>query len=146
MAKDAGYDKNANQAKLAELKLLTGKGFSGIYKNEASALEAANKALQLKRDILLANTALDMDKIIVGRYKIGTSARQVNPRALGTQNNNWSNQTSAPRGGFNAEIAEKTEQNDRIEMVCEYAQQQHENGQSGRGDRDEQPGKFAEVA
>lgn len=106
MAKDAGYDKNANQAKLAELKLLTGKGFSGIYKNEASALEAANKALQLKRDILLANTALDMDKIIVGRYKIGTSARQVNPRALGTQNNNWSNQTSAPRGGFNAEIAE----------------------------------------
>ena len=106
MAKDAGYDKNANQARLAELKLLTGKGFSGIYKNEASALEAANKALQLKRDILLANTALDMDKIIVGRYKIGTSARQVNPRALGTQNNNWSNQTSASRGGFNAEIAE----------------------------------------
>lgn len=106
MVKDAGYDKNTNQAKLAELKLLTGKGFSGIYKNEASALEAANKALQLKRDILLANTALDMDKIIVGRYKIGTSARQVNPRALGTQNNNWSNQTSASRGGFNAEIAE----------------------------------------
>ena len=106
MVKDAGYDKNTNQAKLAELKLLTGKGFSGIYKNEVSALEAANKALQLKRDILLANTALDMDKIIVGRYKIGTSARQVNPRALGTQNNNWSNQTSASRGGFNAEIAE----------------------------------------
>ena len=31
-----------------------------------------------------------MDKIIVGRYKIGTSARQVNPRARGTQNNNLS--------------------------------------------------------
>lgn len=47
-----------------------------------------------------------MDKLIVGRYHIGTSARQVNPRSLGTQNNNWSNQTSAPRGGFDAEIVE----------------------------------------
>ena len=55
---------------------------------------------------MLANPVLDIDKIIVGRYKIGTTARQVNPRALGTQNNNWSNQTSASRGGFNAEIAE----------------------------------------
>ncbi len=83
MAKDAGYDKNANQARLAELKLLTGKGFSGIYKNEACPGSCQQSFLQLKRDILLANTALDMDKIIVGRYKIGTSARQVNPRALG---------------------------------------------------------------
>ncbi len=106
MARDINYDKKANWGKLSELKLLVGKGFSGIYKNEPSTIEAANRALQLKRDILLANTALDMDRIIVGRYRIGISARQVNPRALGTQNNNWSNQTSASRGGFNAEITE----------------------------------------
>lgn len=106
MAQDAGFDKTAMQLKLAELKQLFETGFSGIYKNEEKAIADANKALRLKKEILLANPALDIDKIIVGRYKIGTTARQVNPRALGTQNNNWSNQTSASRRGFNAEIAE----------------------------------------
>lgn len=106
MAKSKTFDKVANQAKLVQLKQLIARGFSGIYKNDAASLQAASKALSLKREILLANPVLDIDKIIVGRYKIGTTARQVNPRALGTQNNNWSNQTSASRGGFNAEIAE----------------------------------------
>lgn len=106
MEKNAGFDKHANQAKLAELRLLLGRGFAGIYKSDAAAMQNAERALRLKREILLANPALDMDKIIVGRYKIGTTARQINPRSLGTQNNNWSNQTSAPRGGFNAEIVE----------------------------------------
>lgn len=106
MAKVTGFDTSANQVKLAQLKQLCGKGFADIYKNDAVAIQDAKKALELKREILLANPALDMDKIIVGRYKIGTTARQINPRSLGTQNNNWSNQTSAPRGGFNAEIAE----------------------------------------
>lgn len=47
-----------------------------------------------------------MDKLIVGRYHIGTAARKINPPALGTQNNNWSNQSNASRRGFNAEIVE----------------------------------------
>ncbi len=106
MAQDTSFDKAGMQPKLAELKKLYEAGFSGIYKYDEKAIAGANEALKLKKEILLANPALDMDKIIVGRYKIGTSARQVNPRALGTQSNNWSNQTSAPRGGFNAEIAE----------------------------------------
>ena len=106
MAQDTSFDKAGMQPKLAELKKLYEAGFSGIYKYDEKAIAGANETLKLKKEILLANPALDMDKIIVGRYKIGTSARQVNPRALGTQSNNWSNQTSAPRGGFNAEIAE----------------------------------------
>lgn len=106
MVKISGFDANINQTKLVQLKQLCGKGFAGIYKNDVVAIQDAKKALDLKREILLANPTLDVDKIIVGRYKIGTSARQINPRALGTQNNNWSNQTSAPRGGFNAEIVE----------------------------------------
>ena len=106
MEKTSGFDKMTNQSRLTELKQLVAGGFSGIYNNEASAMQKAEKALRLKKEILLSNPALDMDKIIVGRYQIGTSARQINPRALGTQNNNWSNQTSAPRSGFNAEIAE----------------------------------------
>ena len=101
-----GFDQTTNQTRLAELKMLTGRGFNDIYTNQPAALETANKALKLKRDILLANPELDVDKLIVGRYKIGTTARQATPRALGTQNNNWSNQTSASRGGFDAEITE----------------------------------------
>ncbi|WP_373125445.1 SUMF1/EgtB/PvdO family nonheme iron enzyme [Bacteroides sp. HPS0048] len=101
-----GFDQTTNQTRLAELKMLIGRGFNDIYTNQPAALETANKALKLKRDILLANPELDVDKLIVGRYKIGTTARQATPRALGTQNNNWSNQTSASRGGFDAEITE----------------------------------------
>lgn len=106
MAKDPAFDENTHQRKLSQLKQLTGKGFAGIYRNDATAVRDAKDALDLKREILLAHPALDMDRILVGRYKIGTSARQIGARALGTQNNNWSNQTSASRGGFNAEIAE----------------------------------------
>lgn len=85
---------------------MAGKGFSGIYSNDENTIKEAQQALRLKREILLANPELDMDKLIVGRYRIGTSARQINPRSLGTQNNNWSNQTSAARGGFDAEIVD----------------------------------------
>lgn len=106
MAQDVDFNRNEVEPKLVELKRLLSEGFSGIYKNENVALANAHTALNLKREILLANPALDIDKIIVGRYKIGTTAREVNPRALGTQNNNWSNQTSTSRGGFDAEIAE----------------------------------------
>jgi hypothetical protein len=54
----------------------------------------------------MSNPLLDGDKNILGRYKIKGDARKVNTGSMGTQTNNWSNQTSAPRGGFNAEIAE----------------------------------------
>lgn len=108
MKTSKGFDVASNQLKMDELKKLAAKGFKNIYTGEASALQAANRALQLKREILLANPELDVDRLIVGRYKIGTNARQVNPRSLGTQNNNWSNQTSASRSGFDAEITELT--------------------------------------
>lgn len=106
MKRNKSFDQAANQSKLSALKGLAGKGFSGIYSNDENTIKEAQQALRLKREILLANPELDMDKLIVGRYRIGTSARQINPRSLGTQNNNWSNQTSAARGGFDAEIVE----------------------------------------
>lgn len=106
MKQNPSYDRGANEAKLSSLKTLVNKGFAGIYSYDNESLQNAEKALQLKRDILLANPELDVEKLIVGRYKIGRTARQVNPRSLGTQNNNWSNQTSAPRSGFDAEIIE----------------------------------------
>lgn len=106
MKRYKSFDQAVNQSKLSALKGLAGKGFSGIYSNDENTIKEAQQALRLKREILLANPELDMDKLIVGRYRIGTSARQINPRSLGTQNNNWSNQTSAARGGFDAEIVE----------------------------------------
>ncbi len=109
MKRNPAYDRMKNGTKLTELKALVVAGFDGLYAGSQEARNAARRALQLKKEILLANPALDIDKLIVGRYRIGTTARQVNPRALGTQNNNWSNQTSAARRGFDAEITELSE-------------------------------------
>lgn len=92
--------------KLNELKALVKTGFNGIYSNDPAAIAAAKKALQLKKDILLSNPGLDMDRILVSKYSLGTNARRADAPWLGTQPNNWSNQSSASRRGFNAEIAE----------------------------------------
>ncbi len=80
MKRSKSFDQAVNQSRLSTLKGLVGKGFAGIYSNDENTLKDARQALQLKREILLANPELDMDKLIVGRYHIGTSARQVNPR------------------------------------------------------------------
>ena len=90
----------------SELKRIVAKGFSGLNENNKEAVKEAEKALSLKREILLSNPLLDMDKLIVGRYQMGTSARHSNPPSMGTPPNNWSNQTSASQSGFNASIEE----------------------------------------
>ena len=95
-SKSASYNASLYGTKLAELEQAL-KGSTEAEKR---------KAVELKREILLSNPLLDDAKIIVGRYRIGDSARNVWAPALGTQNNNWSNQGSASRSGFNAEIAE----------------------------------------
>ncbi len=106
MRKIKGYDAAKYESKVKELEALCSRGFVGIDTGNKDALSLAEKAVALKREILMSNPLLDGDQIIVGRYKINGDARKVNTGALGTQTNNWSNQTSAPRGGFNAEIAE----------------------------------------
>jgi hypothetical protein len=106
MKSDKSFNLAEASSKLDELKSLVKLGFSGIYKNDRATVAAARKALQLKKAILLSHPALDVDRILVSRYKIGANARLANSSAMGTQPNNWSNQSSAPRGGFNAEIAE----------------------------------------
>lgn len=108
MKKMSGFDAAKCDARLAELKALVAKGFGNIYSGDKAVLEAANRALALKREILVSNPALDVDKILVTRYKLGDAARYVMAPSLGTQANNWSNQYSASRGGFNAEILELT--------------------------------------
>jgi hypothetical protein len=106
MKSDESFNHRAATSRLDELKRYVEEGFNGIYDNDPRALAAARKALQLKSEILLSNPQLDFDRILVSRYNIGAGSRMVNPSAMGTQPNNWSNQSSARRGGFDAEIAE----------------------------------------
>ena len=94
--KSDGYDKARYGALLAELEKACAQG-SGV---------SDERKVALKREILLSNPLLDNAKIIVGRYRVGDKAREVMAPSLGTQNNNWSNQSSAARNGFDAEIAE----------------------------------------
>ena len=89
-----------------ELLALCKEGFNGIYRNDVQACENARKALKNKHAILLGNPLLDGDKIVATRFKLGTSARRAMAPSLGTQSNNWSNQESARRSGFDAEIVE----------------------------------------
>ncbi len=109
MKKDPSFNEDKARKKLDELKKIASGGFDGIYKNDPEALAAAERALQLKKEILLANPVLDFDRLMTSRYKIGAAARRVNASGLGTQRNNWSNQLSAARSGFDAEIGELTD-------------------------------------
>ncbi|MGL5620105.1 MAG: SUMF1/EgtB/PvdO family nonheme iron enzyme [Tannerellaceae bacterium] len=101
-----GFDANSVDPKLKELKALISKGFNGIYKNEPSAIQSAQTALKLNRDVLLANPDIDVDKFISVRYNHGNRADKIMAGSLGVQPNNWSNQTSASRNGFKAEMIE----------------------------------------
>lgn len=82
---------------------------SGVPNNLAAgdqgALRTALRKINLRRQILLSNPLLDPDRIIVGRYQLGGGAPYVMAPQLGTQPNNWSNQSSGRKNGFDAEIA-----------------------------------------
>ena len=106
MKKQPNFDAAKYQPLYNELIRLTKQGFNGIYKNDAQAVANAQKVLANKRTILLGNTLLDVDKVLVTRFKLGSTARQAMAPSLGTQANNWSNQQSTRREGFDAEIME----------------------------------------
>ena len=105
MKANKAYDAAANQEKLNQLTALVKARFNGIYSKDAASIANAKKAIALKKEILFANPVLDMDKIIVGHYKLGSKARSSNPGHMGTQINNWSQMPSAPKSGFDGEIA-----------------------------------------
>lgn len=96
---DPGYDAAKYGAKLRELE-------SAMSAAAPQDYDAIARIVALKREILLSNPLLDDAKVLVGRYRIGEHAREVWAPSLGTQANNWSNQSSAARSGFDAEIAE----------------------------------------
>lgn len=106
MKKQKGFDAATYEPMYNELIQLTQKGFNGIYKGDEQTIASARKVLNNRRSILLGNPLLDIDKIVVSRFKLGSRARQAMAPELGTQANNWSNQESARRSGFESEIVE----------------------------------------
>lgn len=106
MKKQKTFDAAKYEPMYKELVQLAQKGFNGIYRNNEQAIADAQKALEYKRAILLGNPLLDIDKVLVTRFKLGSRARQAMAPSLGTQSNNWSNQQSASRMGFDGDIVE----------------------------------------
>lgn len=120
MKKMKDFDAASYQPLLDELDQLVDNGFDGIYRMDESAFAYAEKAISCKRKILLANPFLDQDKVLTVRYKLGAGARNAMAPALGTQSNNWTNQESARRSGFDAEIVELSDLRDSIRMRTVY--------------------------
>ncbi len=77
-----------------------------IYNEDPKAFAAVETILKNKREVLLGNPLLDMDKIIVVRHKLADKARQVMGPGIGTQSNNWSVHLSQRKSGVDCEISE----------------------------------------
>lgn len=106
MKKNSSYNASVNAEKLKFIEDNYSDVLQKINNGDLSVLGKAEEILKAKRDILMANPLLDIDKIIVGRYRLGGNDRKAMAPSLGTQNNNWSSQPSARRYGFDAEISE----------------------------------------
>ncbi|MFI3262547.1 MAG: SUMF1/EgtB/PvdO family nonheme iron enzyme [Rikenellaceae bacterium] len=98
------YNVAKYEPKMKELEALASQGLD-IYTGNKETLAKAAKVIELSREVLLSNVALDDEKIVLSRYNLGGKARSANPPQLGTQRNNWTNQMSADRLGLDAEIA-----------------------------------------
>lgn len=98
------YDIAKYEPMMVELEALN-KKHSSFSKSENLAENAdLQRAFELKRQILFGNPLLSSNQIVASHYILGEKARKVMAPYLGTQSNNWSNQESARRTGFNAEI------------------------------------------
>lgn len=115
-----GFDVVKYQPVLTELEQQVKKGFGNIYSGDEAVLANAEKAIANKRTILLANPLLDGDKILTVRYKLGNRDRRAMAPELGTQSNNWSNQESARRAGFDADIVELSNLRKNVQVRTVY--------------------------
>lgn len=106
MKRFKGFDAAKYLPVLTELEQQVKQGFGDISSGDEAILANAERAIANKRTILLANPLLDGDKVLTVRYKLGDRDRRAMAPELGTQSNNWSNQESARRKGFNADIVE----------------------------------------
>ena len=119
MKRIEGFDAVKYLPILTELEQQVKQGF-GIYSGDEAVLVNSEKAVANKRAILLANPLLNGDKILTVRYQLGNRDRRAMAPELGTQSNNWSNQESARRKGFNADIVELSNLRDEVQIRTIY--------------------------
>ena len=120
MKRIEGFDAVKYLPILTELEQQVKQGFGNIYSGDEAVLVNAEKAVTNKRAILLANPLLNGDKILTVRYQLGNRDRRAMAPELGTQSNNWSNQESARRKGFNADIVELSNLRDEVQIRTIY--------------------------
>lgn len=120
MKRIKGFDAVKYLPILTELEQQVKQGFGNIYSGDEAVLVNAEKAVANKRAILLANPLLNGDKILTVRYQLGNRDRRAMAPELGTQSNNWSNQESARRKGFNADIVELSNLRDEVQIRTIY--------------------------
>lgn len=120
MKRIEGFDAVKYLPILTELEQQVKQGFGNIYSGDEAVLVNAEKAVANKRAILLANLLLNGDKILTVRYQLGNRDRRAMAPELGTQSNNWSNQESARRKGFNADIVELSNLRDEVQIRTIY--------------------------
>ncbi len=105
MCSAEGYNKAKYTPMMEQLRGLASSKLN-LDRGDKQTMDKVEKILSLSRTILLSNSALDNNKIILSRYNVGSIARSATATRLGTQNDNWSNQFSAQRIGFDTEIVE----------------------------------------
>ena len=120
MKRIEGFDAVKYLPILTELEQQVKQGFGNIYSGDEAVLVNAEKAVANKRAILLANPLLNGDKILTVRYQLGNRDRRAMAPELGTQSNNWSNQESARRKVFNADIVELSNLRDEVQIRTIY--------------------------
>lgn len=120
MKRIEGFDAVKYLPILTELEQQVKQGFGNIYSGDEAVLVNAEKVVANKRAILLANPLLNGDKILTVRYQLGNRDRRAMAPELGTQSNNWSNQESARRKGFNADIVELSNLRDEVQIRTIY--------------------------
>lgn len=106
MKKSSGFDAALADKRFGELKSLLAGGFDGIYTGDTQAIDKANKALTLKRKLMLMSPDVNVDKMLTVKFDLGERANFVGAGSLGIQPNNWSNLSSASRKNFKAQLVE----------------------------------------
>ncbi|MCC8154106.1 MAG: formylglycine-generating enzyme family protein [Tannerellaceae bacterium] len=94
------------KALLKQIESLTQHTWEGLYNYNPETIQKAEQLLALRRELVLLNPQIDFDKILTVKYAYPEIAPFIMAQHLGVQPNNWANQTSTRRNGFQAELVE----------------------------------------
>ncbi|MFR9649979.1 MAG: SUMF1/EgtB/PvdO family nonheme iron enzyme [Rikenellaceae bacterium] len=120
MRSNPEFDYAKYRAKYDELCAQLSEVKAALSTGDISYAQRGQELLSMRDEIILSNPLLEND-ILVSKFKLGADSRKVMAPHLGTQSNNWSNQESAKRTGFNSEIAVLSNLRGEVETRTVYA-------------------------